>query len=393
MDTTASGSSGPRSSGLRSSGLRPQTVVVAAGRTGPVPGEPLSVPLVLASNFRSPAAGPDGMRASGYAREDGTPTWAALEAAVGELEGGTAVAFSSGMGAISAVLGLLPAGSLVVAADDAYVGTRVLLADGAGTGRWQAQFVDITDTEATLAAARSADLLWLESPTNPLLDVADLLVLCERGQAGEALVVVDNTFATPLLQHPLALGADIVVHSATKFIGGHSDLLLGLAVAAEPEVAGRLRKRRMLDGATPGGLEAFLALRGLRTMAVRLERGQASAGELALRLREHPAVGRVRYPGLPEDPGHKRASAQMDGFGAMITFELRGGPAAADALCERLRLINSATSLGGVESNVEHRGRKPGQEHLPPGLLRLSVGCEHVEDLWADLAAALGSLS
>ncbi len=371
---------------------RPQTVVVAAGRTSAIPGEPLNVPLVLASSFRAEQEGPAESRVTGYSREDGTETWTALESAVGELEGGTAVAFSSGLGAIAAVLDLFAAGCRIVAASDAYAGSRALLAEGVSQGRWQVRLVDVTDTDTTLAAARSADLLWLESPTNPLLDVADLPALCAGGRDAGALVVVDNTFATPLLQRPLAVGAHIVVHSATKFIGGHSDLLLGIAVAADADTGARLRRRRMLGGATPGALEAYLALRGLRTMAVRLERGQASAGELARRLRAHPAVSRVRYPGLPEDPGHKRAAALMDGFGAMLSFELRGGAPAADALCRRLRLINSATSLGGVESNIEHRVRKRGQEHLPEGLLRLSVGCEHVEDLWDDLDAVLGSL-
>lgn len=374
--------------------LRPQTVVVGAGRTQAGPGEPLNVPLVLASSFRPAQDEPAGhRRVTGYSREDATPTWAALETAVGELEGGAAVAFSSGMGAIAAVLDLLPAGSRIAAPSDSYAGSRALLADGARQGRWQVELADITDTEAMLAAAERADLLWLESPTNPLLDIADLPALCQRARRAGLVVAVDNTFATPLLQRPLGLGADVVVHSATKFIGGHSDLLLGIVVTAEADLAARLRVRRMLGGATPGGLEAFLALRGLRTMALRVYQGQVNAGELAGRLRAHPAVHRVRYPGLASDPGHERAAAQMDGFGAMISFEVRGGAPAADLFCQRLRVINVATSLGGVESNVEHRARKPGQEHLPPGLLRLSVGCEHVEDLWDDLDAALGALA
>lgn len=371
---------------------RPETAVVSAGRPAGV-GEPLNVPVVLASTFRA-ATGSlvtgtnNGEAGRKYSRDDATPGWEALEQVLSELEGGTAVSFSSGMAAIAAVLDLLPTGGHVVAPTDCYTGVRALLEDGRQQHRWSVELVDVTDTPAGVAAAARADLLWLESPTNPLLQVADLPALCVAGRAGGALVGIDNTFATPLLQQPLALGADVVVHSATKFLGGHSDLLLGAAVAADPDLAGRLRRRRELAGATPGALETYLALRGIRTMAVRLERGQRSAGDLARRLAEHPAVRRVRYPGLPEDPGHARAAAQMSGSGAVLAFELPDA-AAADAVCAAVRVIRAATSLGGVESTIERRAKLPGQEHVPPALLRLSVGCEHVEDLWDDLAAAL----
>ena len=361
---------------------RPSTAVVVAGRPHG-PGQPLNVPLVLASTFRAGGAAPG----REYSRDDGTPTWEALEQVVGELEGGRAVAFSSGMAAAAAVVDLLPAGARVVAPTDCYSGVKGLLADGQEQGRWTVELVDVTDTEGVLAAAAGADLLWLESPTNPLLEIADLPALCRAGQGGRPMVAVDNTFATPLLQQPLGLGADVVVHSATKFIGGHADLLLGVAVAGD-ELAARLRRRREVGGATPGGLEAFLALRGVRTMAVRVEQGQRSAGELARRLVAHPAVHRVRYPGLDTDPGHRRAAAQMSGFGAVLCFELADA-VTADAVCEAVRVVNAATSLGGVESTIERRAKLPGQGHVPPGLLRLSVGCEHVDDLWDDLDAAL----
>jgi hypothetical protein len=180
-----------------------------------------------------------------------------------------------------------------------------------------------------------------------------------------AIVGVDNTFATPLLQQPLALGADVVVHSATKFIGGHSDLLSGITIARDQALAGRLRRRRGLTGATSGALEAFLALRGLRTLALRLDRGQANAGELARRLDQHPAVSRVRYPGLPGDPGHRTAAAQMTGFGAVLAFEVANAPT-ADRLCDAVHVIVHATSLGGIESTIERRSKLPGQEHVPP---------------------------
>jgi cystathionine gamma-synthase len=357
--------------------VRVETVCVSAGRTEG-PGQPLNVPPVFASSFR---AGGD----FDYSRNEGTPTWAALEDAVGRLEGGAATAYASGMGAAAAIVDLLEPGSRVVVPFDSYTAVRHLVA-----ARGHTVIVrDITDTEATLDAAADADLLWLESPSNPLMDVADLPALCAGGRAAGALVAVDNTFATPLLQQPLALGADVVMHSGSKYIGGHADLLIGLTVATDPALVERLRTHRVLAGATPGGMEAFLATRGLRTLPLRVRQAQESAGELAVRLDQHPRVTRVRYPGLPGDPGHQRASKQMAGFGAMLSFEVAGGAAEADALCARLTVINTATSLGGVESTIERRARLAGQEHVPASLLRLSVGCEHLDDLWADLDAAL----
>lgn len=362
---------------------RPQTALISAGRPAAEPGQPLNVPIVAASNFRA-----DGTRGREYSRGDGTPGWEALEEVMGELERGDAVAFASGMGAAAAVLELLPVGARVMAPRDGYMGVKHLLAEGQEKGRWQVELVDITDTPAAVAAARGAALVWLESPTNPLLDVADLPALCAAGREAGALVVVDNTFATPLLQQPISLGAHVALHSATKFLGGHSDLLLGVAVADTPQRAEQLRGRRALAGAVPGALETFLVLRGLRTLALRLEQAQRSATTLAERLGGHPAVTRVRYPGLAGHPGHNLAAAQMSGFGAMIGFEV-GTAAAADAICRSVCVITPATSLGGVESTIERRGKWPGQEHLPPGFLRLSVGCEHVEDLWEDLTNAL----
>ncbi|HJY71224.1 MAG TPA: PLP-dependent aspartate aminotransferase family protein [Streptosporangiaceae bacterium] len=367
-------------------GLHPETAVICAGRPTHAAGGPLNVPIVLASNFH--AGGTEADRRA-YSRTDATPGWEALETAVGQVEGGHAVAFSSGMAAIAAVLDLVPGGGRIVAPADCYFGVGELLADARQHGRWAVDRVDLTDTASVQAAVAGADLLWLESPSNPLLEVADLAALCAAGRRAGAIVGVDNTFATPLLQQPLALGADVVVHSATKFIGGHSDLLSGITIARDQALAGRLRRRRGLTGATPGALEAFLALRGLRTLALRLDRGQANAGELARRLDQHPAVSRVRYPGLPGDPGHRTAAAQMTGFGAVLAFEVADAPT-ADRLCDAVHVIVHATSLGGIESTIERRSKLPGQEHVPPGLLRLSVGCEHIDDLWNDLSTALG---
>jgi cystathionine gamma-synthase len=366
--------------------LHVETRLTALGRGAHEQGQPLNVPIVPASNFR---AAPNGATGREYSRDDGTPGWDALEELIGDLEGGPAVCFSSGMGAIAAVLELLPVGSRVVAPRDSYTGLRGLLEDGAAAGgRWRPRTVDMTDADELAAAVAEADLVWLETPSNPLLEVVDIAAVTAAAAASGALVVVDNTFATPLLQNPLVLGADFVVHSATKFIGGHSDLLLGAVVCRRPEDRARLVRRREVAGATPGSLEAFLALRGARTLAVRLRQAQATAGELARRLAAHPAVTRVRYPGLPGDPHHQLAARQMRGFGAVLGFEV-ADVATADAISAAVRVVTHATSLGGVESTIERRAKLPGQGHVPAALLRLSVGCEHVDDLWADLAAAL----
>lgn len=336
-----------------------------------------------------------------YGRET-NPGWEAFEDVIGALEGGTAVAFASGMAAIAAVAELAPPGGSVAVASGAYKGTRALFDRLAAVGRVQPDLVDVTDAGAVAAAAASgAHMLWLESPTNPLLGIADIRAAvaasaasaASAGLAGSSrgVVVVDNTFASPLLQRPLALGADVSVHSATKLLSGHSDVLLGVAVARDPAVVDRLRAHRTTFGSIPGPMEAFLALRGVRTLAVRVERAQASAAELARRLEGHPSVASVLYPGLASHAGHEVAARQMDGFGSMVSFVVAGGATAADQVCERVRVVVPATSLGGVESIIERRAKYP-DENVPPGLLRLSVGLEHVDDLWDDLSRALGSL-
>jgi len=362
--------------------LKPETTAVKAGRGPGQPGDPLGPPLVMASNFHA-GAGRE------YARTDGTPTWRAFEEAVGQLEGGDAIAFSTGMATAAAVLDTLPVGARVVYPAVSYLGVRRLLDAHDESGRLSTTGVDITDTDAAVAALDGADLLWIETPTNPLVGIADLQRLAGEASDRGVTSVMDNTFATPLLQRPLELGCDVVVHSATKLIGGHSDLLLGVAVARDEEWAQRLRGVRHDTGATPGGLETWLALRGLRTLPVRLGRMQATAMELARRLSDHPTVLQVFYPGLPDHPGHELAQRQMDGFGTMLAFQVDGGAKRADAVCETVGLIINATSLGGVETLIENRAAAPGEEHLPEGIIRLSVGCEHPEDLWEDLEAAL----
>jgi cystathionine gamma-synthase len=362
--------------------VEPDTWAVIGGRGAAGSSAPLNVPPILASNFELGSG-------RSYSRDDATPTWEAFEELLGGLEGGFAVSFASGMGAAAAILDLLPVDATVVLPDDCYHGVVRLAAAGAAQGRWRLVRAAVDDTARWLGLAARADLLWLESPSNPLLTVADLPAVCAAPRKPSALLAVDSTLATPLAQRPLELGADLVVHSATKYLGGHSDLLLGAAVSRSDELARRLRERRELAGATPGALEAYLATRGARTLALRLQRATESAARLAEQLDHHPGVAVVRYPGRSAHPTHASARRFMRGFGAMVSFDVHGGADRADAVCRSLRIIRHATSLGGVESTIERRAAVPGQAHLPPGLLRLSVGCEHVDDLWGDLDQAL----
>jgi cystathionine gamma-synthase len=254
--------------------------------------------------------------------------------------------------------------------------------------------VDLTDRVATASALDGASLVWAESPSNPLLEVIDLSWLAEQAHAAGALFAVDSTVATPLGQQPLALGADIVVHSATKFIGGHSDLMLGVVVTNLDQVFDEVLTHRHDQGSVPGALEAFLALRGLRTLAVRLAHAQRTAAELSQRLAAQPAVTRVRYPGLVSHPQHDLARRQMSGFGALVSFETVGSPEGAERLCESMELLVHGTSLGGVETRIERRARYEGDaaQGVPETLVRMSVGLEHVDDLWRDLDARLTAL-
>ena len=355
--------------------------LVSAGRDRR-PGSPLNVPPMPASNFVL------GERRA-YSRDDGTPGWEALEEIVGGLEGGSAVAFASGMAGIAAIFDQLPAGSVVALPDDCYQGVAGLAQAGQQRGRWTVQRVAVADTARWIDLCGVADLMWLESPSNPLLTVGDLDIICAAPRKRGAILGVDNTFATPLNQRPLTLGADLAVQSVTKFIGGHSDLLGGVVTARDANLVAALRHSRELTGATPGTLEAFLAVRGARTLALRLERAQQSAMTLAERLARHPNVTLTRYPGLASHSTHEAARRQLKGFGTIISFDVGGDASAADAVCAGLQLIQHATSLGAVESTIERRASVPGQEHLPPTLLRLSVGIEAVEDLWTDLDRAL----
>lgn len=365
----------------RPSEIKPESWLVSAGRASE-PGAPLNVPLIPASNFII-GTGRD------YSRDDGTPTWEALEEIVGGLEAGKAVAFASGMAAIAAVFDQLKTGAVVVLPVDCYQGVAGLTAAGAERQRWSVQRIAVEDTAGWIHACGFADLIWLESPSNPLLSVADLEVVCATPRKPGAIVAVDNTFATPLNQQPLNFGATVSLQSATKLIGGHSDLLAGVATTKDDAFWQALRKSRELTGATPGTLEAFLAVRGARTLALRLQRAQQTAMMLSERLERHRLVTQVRYPGLSSHPTHAIAKRVLKGFGTIISFDLTGGAETANAVCQNVRLIRHATSLGGVESTIERRAAIPGQEHLPPSLLRLSVGIEDADDLWSDLDWAM----
>jgi cystathionine gamma-synthase len=355
--------------------------LVSAGRASE-PGAPLNVPLVPASNF---IIG----KGREYSRDDGTPTWEALEEIVGGLEAGRSVAFASGMAAIAAVFNQLASDAVVVLPDDCYQGVAGLAAAGAQKQHWTVHRVAMDDTESWIQLCSTADLIWLESPSNPLLTVADLEAICSAPRKPGAILAVDNTFATPLNQRPLDFGATVSLQSATKFIGGHSDLLAGVSTTKSDTFWYALKKSRELTGATPGTLESFLAVRGARTLALRLQRAQQTAMLLAERLEKHPHVTRVRYPGLVSHSTHAVAKRILKGFGTIISFDIKGDAEVADKVCQNIQLIRHATSLGAVESTMERRAAIPGQEHLPPSLLRLSVGIEDVEDIWDDLNAAI----
>jgi cystathionine gamma-synthase len=364
--------------------LHVESIAVAAGRPRE-PGGPLSTPIVLAAPWRH---SPD---ANAYARHDLSPTVLSFEAALGALEGGTALAYASGIAAVAAVVDRLPAGAVAVVPEAAYSGTVSIFAAQQQLGRLTIRAVDIADTNAVIDALDGASLVWLETVGNPLMAVPDVPAIAAAAHAAGALVGVDATFSTPLVVRPLELGADFVMHSVTKYLSGHSDLLMGALVVRSASLASELHDGRTRTGAVPGVLEAYLATRGMRTLALRMERAQANAGALAQRLADHPHVTRVRYPGLPADPGHTIAARDHAGFGAMISFEIEGDADTAERLCDAVQLISHATSLGGVESLIERRARHEIDADFgtPPTLLRFSVGIEHVDDLWADLLQAL----
>ncbi|WP_223409579.1 trans-sulfuration enzyme family protein [Occultella gossypii] len=392
-------------------GLHPETVVVSAGRPQRTEQAPVNPPIVLSSTYIS--TGEPGPGDLIYARS-GTETWLPFEEAIAKLEGAElpGLLFGSGMAAVTAALSLVPVGGELIVPRHGYHASLVAARDLTARSGVRVTEVAIEDTGAAVAAVRAAarrlsgegagaavptgaagrvgPVLWLETPTNPMLEVADLPALVAATHDVGGLVLVDNTFATPLGQRPLSHGADVVVHSVTKYLSGHSDVVLGAVVTDDPALHGALLDRRSLGGAIAGPFEAWLALRGLRTLALRVERSQATAADLAERLSGHPHVVAVSYPGLTTHPQHERAAIQMNGFGSILTLRPVGGAAGADALTRAVRLWVPATSLGGVESSLERR-RRLGAEAptVPEDLLRLSVGIEHADDLFADLEQAL----
>ena len=364
--------------------LATESKVVAAGRPAKQPDGALNPPIALNSTFHE--GGP-----VGYGRY-GNETWSALEESISVLEGGKTLLFSSGMAAISAVFSLLPEGAVIVAANNGYQGTTTLLKKLNESEKLKVRFINLANTDECIAAIPGAQMLYLESPLNPLLEVVDLPKIIAAGKAAGCGVAVDNTLATPLLQNPLALGADISIHSVTKYLSGHSDLILGSLTTNDQALYGRLEQSRRYGGAIAGPFEAWIALRGLRTFAIRMQRSQENAMELANRLSKDSRISKVRYPGLATDSYHGLAKSFMKGFGAMISFDVKASVEQVDLMCNSSKLITNATSLGGVESIWERRRRWATESAtVPENLIRFSVGIENVDDLWDDIQQALNT--
>ncbi len=369
-----------------------ETIAVHAGGAADPATGAVAPPIHLTTTF---VHGPEAERIHGfmYIRED-NPTQVRLEEALAAIEGGeTALAFASGLAAGSAYLQCLPQGSHVLMADDGYYDFRTILREFLPRWGGEATLVDMADLDAVRGALRpSTRLLFTESPSNPLMKIADLAALAETAHGAGAALLVDGTFATPALQRPLELGADVVLHSSTKYLGGHGDVQGGaLVFRRSDELAAQARHVRHVLGGVASPFGSWLVLRGVRTLACRVERQSASALAVARALETLPAVEAIHYPGLPSHPGHTIAARQMHGgFGGMLSFRVRGGRAAAVGVVKRLKLLTVATSLGGVETLIEHRASSEGPTSTTPeDLLRVSIGLEHPDDLIEDLRQAL----
>ena len=378
-----------------------ETLAIHAGQDpDPVTGAVVP-PIYQTSTFKQDGVG--GTRGGYEYSRSGNPTRHALEECLAALEGGArALAFASGLAAEDCLLrALCRPGDHVLIPDDAYGGTFRLFDRVLSDWGVTYQPVPVSDPAAVrrALAARPAKLIWIETPTNPLLSVADISALAELAHDASAALVVDSTFASPYLQQPLGLGADAVIHSTTKYIGGHSDVVGGAAIVADPQLGDQLAYLQNATGAVSGPFDAWLTLRGAKTLAVRMERHSENAQRVADMLASHPAVARVYYPGLTSHPGHEVAVKQMRGFGGIVSFRLRAGEEAAVAVCGRTRLFTLGESLGGVESLVEHPGRMTHASvagsalEVPGDLVRLSVGIESCDDLLEDLTAALSGLA
>lgn len=372
--------------------MKLETLAVHAGRSVEAGTGAVTPSITLSTTFERAE---DGSFPHHVYTRSGNPNRDALEAALAALEGGSAaLAFASGQAAAAAVFQSLTAGDHVLMPDDLYHGVRHLTRQVMARLGLAADFVDLSDLSRVAAALRpETRLVWIETPSNPSLKIADIAAVARLAREAGALTVVDNTWATPILQRPLALGADIVMHSTTKYIGGHSDVLGGCLVVRQDADAGlveRLRAAQNLAGGVPSPFDCWLLLRSLPTLPYRVRAQSESAAKVAAFLASHPAIERVNYPGLTSHPGHEVAARQMNGFGGMLSIQVRGGQAEAMGVAARVRLFIRATSLGGVESLIEHRASVEGADTpTPPNLLRLSVGLEHSDDLIADLTQAL----
>ncbi|WP_433402494.1 cystathionine gamma-synthase [Streptomyces sp. CA-146814] len=374
-----------------------ETLAIHAGNTAdPLTGAVVP-PIYQVSTYKQDGVG--GLRGGYEYSRSGNPTRTALEENLAALEGGRrGLAFASGLAAEDTLLRtLLTPGDHVVIPNDAYGGTFRLFAKVAA--RWGVEF-SVADT-SDVAAVRAAitprtKAVWVETPSNPLLNITDIAAVAQVAHDAGARLVVDNTFASPYLQQPLALGADVVVHSTTKYMGGHSDVVGGALVVGDQELADELAFHQNAMGAVSGPFDAWLVLRGTKTLAVRMDRHSENATKLADLLTRHPKVSQVYYPGLPEHAGHDIAAKQMKDFGGMVSFRVAGGEAEALKVCERAELFTLGESLGGVESLIEHPGRMTHASvagsllEVPADLVRLSVGIENGDDLAADLTQALG---
>ena len=383
------------SNGAHSHGF--DTLAIHAGQEPDPTTGAVVTPIHQVSTYKQDGVG--GLRGGYEYSRSANPTRTALQECLAALEHGTrGMAFASGLAAEDCILRTLTKpGAHVVVPDDAYGGTYRLFAQV--LQRWGVEFTPapLGDLDAVRAAIRpETKVIWCETPTNPLLGIADIAALAELAHAGGAVLAVDNTFASPYLQQPLTLGADVVVHSTTKYVGGHSDVVGGALVVRDGELGERLAYHQNAMGAVAGPFDSWLTLRGIKTLGVRMERHCDNAERVAEFLSAHPKVSQVLYPGLLEHPGHDVAAKQMTRFGGMVSFRVRGGEEEAVAICDRTRLFTLAESLGGVESLIEHPGRMTHASaagsplEVPADLVRLSVGIETADDLLADLDRALG---
>ena len=371
--------------------MRLETLAIHAGGESDAATGAVTPPIHLATTFRH---GPAGERLAGYEyQREGNPTNDHLRTAIAALESAeVALTFASGMAAITAVLESLPSGARVLIPEDCYTGLRSLCAEYLPERGMRIDAVDMADLDSVRNHCTDGiDMIWAETPSNPRMTISDIAALARIAHEADGQLACDNTFASPILQRPLELGADIVMHSTTKYFGGHSDVLGGaLAFKRDDTFYQRVAHRLHITGATLAPFNAWLTLRGCRSLPARMAMHCANARRLAEFLESHTDVERVNYPGLPSHPGHETAARQMSDFGGMLSVEIRGGKAAAIAVAGRLKLFTNATSLGGCESLIEHRASIEGANPTsPPNLLRVSVGLEHIDDLIEDFRQAL----